>query len=136
MEQNFPENLRIIQKRAFYRCKELKEITLPDTLTKIGAEAFYFCPIEKLELPEGLQKLDHKAFFGCKRLKNVYIPESVTYLGEEAFHGCNWLEYLEIHHDPKYIGDRIVNKSCTIRCKKGSKIDAYCEVQGLQREYI
>lgn len=132
----FPENLRIIQKRAFYRCKELKEITLPDTLTKIGAEAFYFCPIETLELPEGLQKLDYKVFFGCKKLRKVYIPESVTYLGEEAFHGCNWLEYLEIHHDPEYVGDRIVNKSCTIRCKKGSKMDAYCEVQRLQREYI
>ena len=136
MEQNFPENLRIIQSRAFYRCKELKEITLPDTLTKIGAEAFYFCPIETLELPEGLQKLVHKAFFGCKKLRKVYIPENVTYLGEEAFHGFNWMEYLVIHHDPEYIGTRIVNKNCTIRCKKGSKMDAYCEVQGLQREYI
>ena len=55
MEQNFPENLRIIQSRAFYRCKELKEITLPDTLTKIGAEALYFCPIETLELPEAFR---------------------------------------------------------------------------------
>ena len=84
----------------------------------------------------GLQKLVHKAFFGCKKLRKVYIPENVTYLGEEAFHGFNWMEYLVIHHDPEYIGTRIVNKNCTIRCKKGSKMDAYCEVQGLQREYI
>ena len=132
----FLKNLKSIRSRAFYKCKELKEITLPETLTEIGAEAFYFCPIETLELPKRIQRLDHKAFFGCKKLRNVYIPESVTYLGEEAFHGCNWLEYLEIHHDPEYVGDRIVNKSCTIRCKKGSKMDEYCEVQGMQREYI
>ena len=69
-------------------------------------------------------------------MRKVYIPENVTYLGEEAFHGFNWMEYLVTHHDPEYIGTRIVNKNCTIRCKKGSKMDAYCEVQGLQREYI
>lgn len=31
---------------------------------------------------------------------------------------------------------KIVNKNCTIRCKKGSKVDLYCEEQGLKREYI
>ena len=43
---------------------------------------------------------------------------------------------MEIHHDPEHIGSKIVNKNCTIRCKKGSKVDLYCEEQGLKREYI
>ena len=80
--------------------------------------------------------VDQRAFFGCKKLKEVYIPENIMYLGEEVFHGCNRLEYLEIHHDPEHIGSKIVNKNCTIRCKKGSKVDLYCEEQGLKREYI
>ena len=132
----FPDKIKSIENRAFYRCKELTEITLPDTLEEIGLEAFYFCGFETLELPKGLWKLDHRSFFGCKKLKNVYIPANITFIGEEAFHGCNRLEYLEIHHDPEYIGSRIVNKNCTIRCKKGSKVDLYCEEQGLKREYI
>ena len=28
------------------------------------------------------------------------------------------------------------NKSCTIRCYKGSKMDAYCDEYELKREYI
>ena len=111
----FPEHLKSIGRRAFYRCKELKEITLPDTLEEIGLESFYFCGFETIVLPKEIKKLDHRAFFGCKKLKEVYIPENIMYLGEEAFHGCNRLEYLEIHHDPEYIGSRIVNKNCTIR---------------------
>ncbi|VUX40863.1 leucine-rich repeat protein [Blautia luti] len=71
-----------------------------------------------------------------QKVKNVYIPANITFIGEEAFHGCNRLEHLEIHHDPEYIGSRIVNKNCTICCKKGSKVDLYCEEQGLKREYI
>ena len=132
----FPEQLKSIGRRAFYRCKELREITLPDTLEEIGLEAFYFCGFETIVLPKEIKKLDQRVFFGCKKLKEVYIPENIMYLGEEVFHGCNRLEYLEIHHDPEHIGSKIVNKNCTIRCKKGSKVDLYCEEQGLKREYI
>ena len=39
-------------------------------------------------------------------------------------------------HDPEYVGPWIVNKSCTIRCYKGSKMDAYCDEYELKREYI
>ena len=99
-------------------------------------EAFYFCGFETIVLPKEIKKLDQRAFFGCKKLKEVYIPENIMYLGEEVFHGCNRLEYLEIHHDPEHIGSKIVNKNCTIRCKKGSNVDLYCEEQGLKREYI
>ena len=53
-----------------------------------------------------------------------------------VFHGCNRLESVEIRHDPEYVGPWIVNKSCTIRCYKGSKMDAYCDEYELKREYI
>lgn len=132
----FSSKIKIIQKKAFYRCKELRNMELPIALKKIGEEAFYFCGIEEMELPFNLQEIADRAFFGCKNLKSVYIPEHVNFIGTEAFHGCNRLEYLEIDHDPAYIGTRIVNKNCTVRCKKGSKVDRYCEEQGLKREYI
>ncbi|MFR8222769.1 MAG: hypothetical protein ACLU9T_18005 [Blautia faecis] len=52
-----------------------------------------------------------------------------------VFHGCNRLETVEIRHDPGNVSPWIVNKSCTIRCYKGSKMDAYCDEYELKRVY-
>ena len=123
-------------KRAFYRCKELKEINLPNSVTEIGEEAFYFCGIEELELPTNLKIIGDSAFFRCKNLRTVYIPTSVRTIGRWAFHGCSRLERIEIFHDPDEIGPWIINKSCTIVCQKGSRIDAYAQEYGFQTEYV
>lgn len=130
-----PDTVKQIERRAFYRCKELKELKLPLGLRTIGAEAFYFCGIETLKLPEGLVRIEESAFLRCKKLREVKLPSSVSYIGRWAFHGCDWLDTLEILHDPAFIGDWIINKSCTIRCYKGSKVDQYCEKFGFKREY-
>lgn len=131
-----PEAVKSIEKRAFYRCKELKEINLPNSVTEIGEEAFYFCGIEELELPTNLKIIGDSAFFRCKNLRTVYIPTSVRTIGRWAFHGCSRLERIEIFHDPDEIGPWIINKSCTIVCQKGSRIDAYAQEYGFQTEYV
>lgn len=130
-----PGTVRSIERRAFYRCKELKSIVLPNSITEIGDEAFYFCAMEELELPVNLKIIGDSAFFRCKNLKAVYIPESVTTIGRWAFHGCNRLERIEILHDPEEIGPWIVNKSCTIVCQKGSRVEEYAKEYGLKTEY-
>lgn len=131
-----PEGTERIGNRAFYKCKELKNVQFPETVIRIGDEAFYFCKLEELKLPEGLQELGAKAFFKCNGLRSVIIPQSVQKLGEGVFHGCNRLEYLEIRHDPEEIGPGIVNKGCTVRCRKGSRVDTYCQENDLKTEYI
>ena len=105
-------------------------------MTEIGEEAFYFCGIEELELPTNLKIICDSAFFRCKNLRTVYIPASVRTIGRWAFHGCNRLERIEIFHDPDEIGPWIINKSCTIVCQKGSRIDAYAQEYGFQTEYV
>ena len=131
-----PDSVHIIGTRAFYRCKELKKLHLPAKLKKIGNEAFYFCGIDSVELPEGLEYLGEGAFFRCKNLKKVRIPRSVKHIDKWVFHGCNSLEYIEIFHDPDYIGEWIVNKSCTIRCIKGSRVEQYCDHTGFKKECL
>ena len=131
-----PEKLEVIGKRAFHKCKELKKVHFPESLRQIGDQAFYSCGMEELQLPGNLQELGDGAFFKCNSLKSVIIPSSVKKLGQKAFHGCNRLEFLEIRYDPDEIGPSLVNRNCTIRCRKGSKVDSYCEEFGLKREYI
>ena len=46
------------------------------------------------------------------------------------------MKILELTHDPEYIGDWIINRSVMVRCKKGGKVDQYCQQFGFQTEYI
>ncbi|MDD6326347.1 MAG: leucine-rich repeat domain-containing protein [Lachnospiraceae bacterium] len=131
-----PPGLTEINDRAFYRCKSLDAVRLPDHLRKIGGQAFYFCGFSSIEFPNSLEVLEESAFFKCTQLTYVRIPESVRFIGKWAFHGCNRLQYLEIRHDPDFIGEWIINRSATIRCYQGSKVDQYCQAAGFKVEYL
>ena len=131
-----PGQLQIIRPRAFYRCKELKTVHFPPSLKQIGNYAFYFCGIDSLELPDSLEYIGEAAFFKCNHLVSVTLPPSVRRIEKWVFHGCNRLKYLEIRHDPEYIGEWIINKAATIRCYKGSRVDRYCQESGFHTEYL
>ena len=128
--------LTLIEDRAFYRCKNLRSVDFPEGLKRIGKEAFYFCAIEELHLPQSLEFLDESAFFKCMNLTYVCLPTNIHYIGKWVFHGCNRMRYLEIRHDPDFIGPWIINRACTIRCYKGSKVDEYCKEFDFKVEYL
>ncbi|MFR3322812.1 MAG: leucine-rich repeat domain-containing protein [Lachnospiraceae bacterium] len=125
-----------INDHAFYRCKSLDTIQFPEHLRRIGGQAFYFCGFPSIALPDSLEILEESAFFKCTQLTYVRIPKNVRFIGKWAFHGCNRLQYLEIRHDPDFIGEWIINRSATIRCYQGSKVDQYCQASGFKTEYL
>ncbi len=86
-----PGEVRSIGEFAFFCCKTLKEITLPEGLREIGDWAFAAGGPEKAGLPEGLGRIGESAFAGC-RLKEINIPESVREIGEKAFCCCKSLK--------------------------------------------
>ena len=93
--------------------------------------------IEKnMELPQNCRSISAETFFNRPDIRSVVIPPNVKYLGKWIFHGCNRLQYLEIRHDPEFIGEWIINKAATIRCYKGSKVDRYCQQSGFKVEYF
>ena len=131
-----PPGLTEINDHAFYRCKSLDTIQFPEHLRRIGGQAFYFCGFPSIALPDSLEILEESAFFKCTQLTYVRIPKNVRFIGKWAFHGCNRLQYLEIRHDPDFIGEWIINRSATIRCYQGSKVDQYCQASGFKTEYL
>lgn len=131
-----PRYLERIERRAFYRCKTLSHLELPNTVRRIGEEAFYFNAIESLRLSESLVELGEASFFKSMMLRGVRIPPSVRSIGSVAFRGSNRLEVLEIFHDPEHVGDWIANRSVRIRCRRGSKMEAYCKQYGYRMEIV
>ncbi len=61
--------VRLIGRRAFHGCLELKQVLIPDSVTKIGGSAF----------------------FGCSSLERIVVPKSVIAIGRYAFSKCNAL---------------------------------------------
>jgi hypothetical protein len=63
-------------------------ITLPDTITSIGANAFGCPALTNIYLGTNLTTIGAMAFESCSSLSNVTIPPSVTSIGDFAFNGC------------------------------------------------
>ena len=56
------------------------------TVTGIGDQAFYNEEniIETIELPNTIERIGAEAFCGCHKLSSLTIPENVTYIGSRA----------------------------------------------------
>lgn len=72
----------------YYEEPGVTSVTIPDSITHIGVDAFY----------------------GCSRLTSVTIPDSVTSIGDSAFSGCSSL----ISKQAKYKAFNIIGND--IRC--------------------
>ncbi|MEI0842988.1 leucine-rich repeat domain-containing protein [Brachyspira pilosicoli] len=94
----FPENkITTIKSSAFRTLSSLKQIAIPDSVTVIEQEAFYYCyKLEKLTLSKNLKTIGDSAFFSLDSLKELVIPKSVTSMDAGAFNACNLLEKITI----------------------------------------
>jgi hypothetical protein len=73
--------------------KPITSITIPDSVTSIGAKVFYACVrLKTVNLPAKLETIGTSAFMGCSSLENIVIPNSVTSIESGAFSDCNALK--------------------------------------------
>ncbi len=90
-----PKNLKIIPAKMFSNCRQLKELTLPEKLRKIGAYAFLYTNVKKIDLPDTLTYIGNSAFKGSA-LTELKLPESLRRINAEAFKYCDKITELVI----------------------------------------
>ena len=74
----------------------VRQLTVPQTVTKIGYSAFADCTqLTAITLPAGLRELGNEAFEGCTALTGVALPDSLTDLGYGVFRDCSALTAAE-----------------------------------------
>ena len=72
--------------------KKDMEVTVPDCVQIIGANAFAESDVNSVTLPEGLAKIEKLAFANCADLESINFPSSLRIIEEGAFSGCSSLD--------------------------------------------
>ena len=84
-----PETVTTIGSRAFYRCNNLRHITIPVGVLEIGKGAFSECAnLTTVVIGNGVTTVGENAFSNCKRLTSVTLGSAITTINDYAFSDC------------------------------------------------
>ena len=89
---------------AFSACYNLSDINISNNVTSIGKGAFQSTIIQKIELPASLESIGEYAFNDCQNLQEVTIPNKEVNINNRAFYNCPKLNTVTIPAKVKEIG--------------------------------
>ena len=130
---NIPEGVKIIGEDAFWACSNLKEITLPSTITNIERSAFFNTPITEFVYPQNIDNIPASAFGGTK-LTEFSVPDNVKEIDDGAFYNCTDLKKITIPEFVTYIGNDVF-KNCrnlVIYGKRDSVAERYAYINNIK----
>ena len=100
---------------AFWGCKSLTNIAIPDSVTRIDKSAFNGCTsLTSMILPDCVTNIGDYAFRSCESLTSLIIPNDVSSIGSYAFDSCTSLMSVSFEENSQLtsIGDYAFN-GCT-----------------------
>ena len=107
------EGVTSIGNHAFYMCENLSAVSFPESLERIGEEAFEGCAFTNVFIPcveigkgafsmcksllrahisLGTEAVPDSLFSGCTALYDIELPNTVTAIGASAFMNCGIAE--------------------------------------------
>ena len=83
--------------KAFYNCKSVASVYMPDSITTMGGNVFYACEnLVRVRIAPDIEKIQSMSFFACKKLKNIELPNGLKQIQSAAFNSCVSLEKIEL----------------------------------------
>lgn len=90
----------------FLNGTEVKDLEVPNSVTKIGNYAFSYCSsLNSVTIPNNIKTIGSYAFYGCSGLTSAFFTNSVTSIGGYAFYGCSSLASITIPVSVTSIGN-------------------------------
>ncbi|MBQ8286115.1 MAG: leucine-rich repeat domain-containing protein [Thermoguttaceae bacterium] len=103
-----PDGVEAIADYAFAHCHTLTNVAHPNSLRRIGVEAFAFCAEpKKIAIPDGLETVGPWAFLGGRTLRTLRFGAALREIGPNAFEKCS--------------------SSLTLSAPKGSVVEQYAK---------
>lgn len=94
---SLPNTVSSIGAYAFGICENLASINIPDSVITIGARAFEYCrSLHNFEFGKGVQYIGDNAFTSCNELTSVSLPPLMTKIYDDSFYGCQNLAEVTI----------------------------------------
>lgn len=100
-----PDSVTTIGRGAFSGCSSLSSVKITNSITSIANRMFYNCTsLNDIIIPDNVESIDVCAFEYCKGLERITIPDKVTSIENSAFYGCEKLTDVTIGNSVKEIG--------------------------------
>lgn len=111
-----PETVTSIGANAFY-ASGIRSIEIPSSVTSIGANAFTDCTgLTSITIPNKITTINASTFQGCTNLLSFTIPETVTSIKNNVFYNCSSLTAISIPSSVTSIGSKVFS-GCTALAK-------------------
>ena len=123
---DLPDKVTFIGRRAFQDCCSLEgELTIPESLTKLGSEAFRrtaftvlnynaisidstqalnFIPFTTVNFGNNITRIPSSLLNGCSEIEHITLPETVNSIGNGAFARCKKLKSINLSDNLASIG--------------------------------
>ena len=105
-----------IGENAFFSCKSLTSITLPNSVKSIKMGAFIFCSsLTSITIPNSVTTIEDNAFLCCSKLTSITIGNSVKSIGYCAFENCKSLTEITIPGCVKSLGYDVFSNCISLK---------------------
>ncbi len=110
---SIPDSVTTIGAEAFYGLNSAITLTIGNNVVRIGDYAFAHCSsLTSVNIPASVTVLNQGVFSGCASLTSVTIGTNVTTIGDDVFEGCESLTSITIPASVTALGDFVFN-GCT-----------------------
>ncbi len=101
---SIPDTITVIGDEAFSGNETLTSISVPDSVTQISYNAFKNCTaLTGIIIPDSVDKVGPGAFEGCKALTSVQVGKNVSAWGSGVFANCEKLAKLSVDANNEYL---------------------------------
>ena len=132
-EVSIPESMTSISANAFIGCQELTGVAIPNSVERIGEDAFSYCSaITDVTFGSGLKTIARGAFAGCNSITSITIPDNVERIDDAAFELCSTLTTVTIGSGVTSIGTHVFNMCPSLtEIIVSAENPAYCSEEGV-----